>query len=52
MKKRILGLFAAVLLVFITTCSKDGAGKTVTIDLWYGAAVTEAGPPPADWKVL
>ncbi|MDL2229261.1 extracellular solute-binding protein [Treponema sp. OttesenSCG-928-L16] len=24
----------------------------VTIELWYGAAVTEAGPPPADWKVL
>ncbi|MDR1863042.1 MAG: extracellular solute-binding protein [Treponema sp.] len=24
----------------------------VTVDLWYGAAVTEAGPPPADWKVL
>ncbi|MCR5289948.1 MAG: extracellular solute-binding protein [Treponema sp.] len=24
----------------------------VTIDLWYGAAVTEAGPPPADWKAL
>ena len=24
----------------------------VTIELWYGAAVTEAGPPPADWKAL
>lgn len=22
---------------------------TVPIELWYGAAVTEAGPPPADW---
>ena len=21
----------------------------VTIELWYGAAITEAGPPPADW---
>lgn len=27
--------------------NKDG---TVDIELWYGAAVTEAGPPPADWK--
>lgn len=24
----------------------------VTIELWYGAAVTEAGPPPADWAAL
>jgi putative aldouronate transport system substrate-binding protein len=24
----------------------------VTIDLWYGAGMTEAGPPPADWAVL
>ncbi|MDR1108907.1 MAG: extracellular solute-binding protein [Spirochaetaceae bacterium] len=22
------------------------------IELWYGPAVTEAGPPPADWKAL
>ncbi|MDR3171402.1 MAG: extracellular solute-binding protein [Treponema sp.] len=29
----------------------SGAGP-VTIELWYGAAMTEAGPPPADWKVL
>jgi putative aldouronate transport system substrate-binding protein len=28
------------------------AAGPVTIDLWYGSAVTEAGPPPADWKVL
>ena len=26
--------------------NKDG---TADIELWYGAAVTEAGPPPADW---
>jgi putative aldouronate transport system substrate-binding protein len=33
--------------------SKTGAATgPVTIELWYGAAVTEAGPPPADWKVL
>jgi putative aldouronate transport system substrate-binding protein len=28
------------------------ASGPVTIELWYGAAVTEAGPPPADWPVL
>jgi putative aldouronate transport system substrate-binding protein len=28
------------------------ASGPVTIELWYGAAMTEAGPPPADWKVL
>jgi putative aldouronate transport system substrate-binding protein len=31
---------------------EQAAEKPVSIDLWYGAAVTEAGPPPADWKVL
>lgn len=32
----------------------DSAAQTgpVTVELWYGAAVTEAGPPPADWKAL
>jgi len=25
--------------------------KPVTIDMWYGAAITEAGPPPDDWIV-
>jgi putative aldouronate transport system substrate-binding protein len=29
----------------------QGAKKPVTIELWYGAAVTEAGPPPDDWIV-
>ena len=27
---------------------KEVAGPT-TVELWYGAAVTEAGPPPANW---
>lgn len=36
------------------SCSKNGgeakaSDKPVDIELWYGAAVTEAGPPPADW---
>ncbi len=28
--------------------TKEPTGPT-TIELWYGAAVTEAGPPPSDW---
>ena len=28
------------------------AAGPVTIELWYGAAMTEAGPPPKDWKAL
>jgi putative aldouronate transport system substrate-binding protein len=44
----------AVALVLAVTCavsvfSQDK--KLVTIDMWYGAAVTEAGPPPDDWVV-
>lgn len=30
----------------------SAAAGPVSIELWYGAAVTEAGPPPADWHVL
>ncbi len=30
----------------------DKKSKTVDIELWYGAAVTEAGPPPSDWKAF
>ncbi|GHU84868.1 hypothetical protein FACS189473_3100 [Spirochaetia bacterium] len=46
----LLSLFAATLL----GCNKDkqNADGTITIDLWYGAAVTEAGPPPASWSAL
>lgn len=49
-----LGLLALVL-VLVTPAfaakktTKAASGKNVTIDLWYGAAVTEAGPPPTDW---
>lgn len=28
---------------------KEESKGPVSIDLWYGAAVTEAGPPPSDW---
>jgi putative aldouronate transport system substrate-binding protein len=31
---------------------EQGAGSPVVVELWYGAAMTEAGQPPADWKVL
>ncbi|GHV94394.1 putative ABC transporter peptide-binding protein YtcQ [Spirochaetia bacterium] len=51
-----------ILCVLLTVCLAAGlfAGGTkdsaaagpVTIELWYGAAVTEAGPPPANWPVL
>jgi len=31
------------------TAAPQAEDKPVTIDLWYGAAITEAGPPPEDW---
>jgi putative aldouronate transport system substrate-binding protein len=44
---------AATLALFAGCSKKSGsASGLVTIELWYGAAVTEAGPPPADWKAL
>jgi putative aldouronate transport system substrate-binding protein len=55
MKNRLTFLLAATLLVIVLgACRKtdNSAGGMVNIDLWYGAAVTEAGPPPSDWKAL
>lgn len=55
MKNLLKNLALAALILAIATpafaakkwkVNKDG---TVDIELWYGAAVTEAGPPPADW---
>jgi putative aldouronate transport system substrate-binding protein len=43
---------AAVVLLGCSGKKTDAATGPVTIELWYGAAVTEAGPPPADWPVL
>ena len=52
---------AAVLLVLVLVApvfaggsseKKSTSGGPVQIELWYGSAVTEAGPPPADWKAL
>jgi putative aldouronate transport system substrate-binding protein len=63
MKENLLKMVAAILVVMGLSASAFANGQAdgkapasstgpVTIDLWYGAAVTEAGPPPADWKVL
>lgn len=58
MNKTLVKAIAALVLVIVavpvfaggqTDASKNGL---TTIELWYGAAVTEAGAPPADWKAL
>ena len=49
---RILLLGTYLLGIVLMGCQKKDKSGLVNIDLWYGAAVTEAGPPPADWKVL
>jgi putative aldouronate transport system substrate-binding protein len=40
------------ILALAAGCGNKGASAPAAIELWYGAAVTEAGPPPADWKAL
>ncbi|MDR0374119.1 MAG: ABC transporter substrate-binding protein, partial [Treponema sp.] len=53
--KKVVFLAIAAVLLFVSCSKKSGADEgdaPVTIELWYGAAVTEAGPPPADWKVF
>ncbi|WP_320129141.1 extracellular solute-binding protein [uncultured Sphaerochaeta sp.] len=57
MKKRMLSLVALVALLSLVASPVFAQGSTdevkttgpTSIDLWYGAAITEAGPPPADW---
>ena len=58
MKKLISILLVALLscaFVFANGGSEATSGPvtnadgTVTIELWYGAAITEAGPIPDDW---
>src|SRR5574344_3050268 len=50
--------FSLIVPVFANGTQDTGKGKKldpnapVTIELWYGAAATEAGPPPADWVAL
>ncbi len=60
MKKKFFSM-AAVLLACCLAVPVFGTGQTegaaevkgpVTVELWYGASVTEAGPPPSDWKAL
>jgi putative aldouronate transport system substrate-binding protein len=41
-----------MMVVSLGACEKNDSSGVVTIDLWYGAAVTEAGPPPRDWVAL
>jgi putative aldouronate transport system substrate-binding protein len=51
MKNKVV--FALMAAVILAGCvKKDASDGPVRIELWYGAAVTEAGPPPSDWKVL
>ena len=59
--KQLVMKLAAVLLVLVLVApvfaggsseKKSTSGGPVQIELWYGSAVTEAGPPPADWKAL
>jgi len=54
MKSTIALLMMAVVVIAGGGCSArdDSSSGPVTIELWYGAAVTEAGPPPPDWKAL
>ena len=52
-----LALLALALLIVVLPVTAGGSSEksvvnedgTVDIDLWYGAAVTEAGPIPEDW---
>ncbi|MEN6298007.1 MAG: ABC transporter substrate-binding protein [Rectinema sp.] len=49
--KRIVkaGMVVVLMLVVISSAFGQGTKKLVPIELWYGAAITEAGPPPDDW---
>ncbi|NLM00667.1 MAG: extracellular solute-binding protein [Treponema sp.] len=50
----LLIVMCLVLPVFAEGGKETGkvSGRAVPIEIWYGAAVTEAGPPPADWEVI
>lgn len=59
MSRKILTVLAVMLVLLAVPVFANGTSEAkssatasegpVVIDLWYGAAVTEAGPPPADW---
>jgi len=59
MKKTTIILFVLLAVCFAARVFATGASERaqkpadpVTIELWYGLAVTEQPPPPADWKAL
>ena len=57
MKKTIATLAFVIVGLMLVTAPLMASGSAqapaatgpIDIDLWYGAAVTEAGPPPSDW---
>ena len=50
--KRMKGILLCIaLLLIVAGTAFAQADKLVTIEMWYGAAITEAGPPPDDWVV-
>jgi len=50
--KRVKGILLCFALVLVVAGSAFAqTDKLVTIEMWYGAAITEAGPPPDDWVV-
>ncbi len=55
--KQLLKILVAVLCILmmalpVFAAKKKESKKGTTIEIWYGASVTEAGPPPADWEVI
>ena len=58
MKTKVKITFVSLLLLCMTMSLFAGGKQAsapsgpVTIELWYGLSVTEAPPPPANWKVL
>ncbi|MDP2791194.1 MAG: extracellular solute-binding protein, partial [Rectinemataceae bacterium] len=50
--KRTIRIMMMLILAMACIGSAFAQGaKPVTIEMWYGAAITEAGPPPDDWVV-
>ena len=52
----LLLVFALLIPVFAggrrdTKGTAVASNEPVDIEIWYGAAASEAGPPPADWEV-
>lgn len=52
----LLLVFALLIPVFAggrkdTAATAVASNEPVDIEIWYGAAASEAGPPPADWEV-